>query len=453
MKQMTIVVKFEYASVYSHDKLFMQPLFYIAMNEKHRLLKTHGQTYNEQMLTPDLEIISNNILNLEIAPSSCLNETDFHLNYLMDRYNSDVEIKYKGALFKLTIDKSPGKQHSFKVGCDSHTVTSIYEISYAEKDFALFEDFVKASVFYFKKFVNGEKIDKKRLKMFISSEDGGYFESIGTRPKRSLESVFLPPAKKKEIINIIEKFIEPATVQSYNEYGINHKLTILLEGPPGTGKSSLIAAIASYFNFNIALVSFTPKMTDVGFMRSMRTFNAKIHREASDDNPKDKEERGTILVIDDMECIFKERKAHDEQRNSVTFSGILNALDGITTADNQIVIMSTNHIGHLDPALIRPGRVDHIMHFDYATKEQIKEMFLIYTKGDQNTTEEKRKTTTQTFHVAIQDLNIKISTCLLQQYLLKYANKIDLIMENIDEMKVIYASCNKQNADETKMYT
>ncbi len=169
----------------------------------------------------------------------------------------------------------------------------------------------------------------------------------------------------------------------------------------------------------------------------------------------DEEERDTLLVIEDMDCIFVARKSNDENRNQVTFSGILNALDGVTTGGNQIVIMTTNHIENLDPALIRPGRVDHILRFDYATKEQIKEIFTVYTKNDPVIAGDKcviaQGTSSQEFYEAVKGLNIKITTSLLQQYLLKYANQAASIVENVDELKTMYDACNKQS--EAKLYS
>jgi AAA+ superfamily predicted ATPase len=436
--------------------------FYIAMNMKHQLLKEQGNTYNEKMISEDTVRVHTEgvhtegdkahgtrpVIKLEIAPS-CLSDTDFNLNYIMDRYATDYTFRYKGALFHLKTDKTDVKQFSIKVGHTEYTMASVYEISFDQKDFILFEDFIKTSIKYFKKFSDGDKIDKKKLKMYISSPDGEYFNPIGSRPKRSLESVFLPKEQKKTIVNLITNFLKPETMQQYEDFGINHKLTILLEGVPGTGKSSLIAALASYFNMNIAIISFTPKMTDVGFMRSMRMFERNKH----DNDEEGDKERDTLLVIEDMDCIFVARKSNDEHRNQVTFSGILNALDGVTTGGNQVVIMTTNHIENLDPALIRPGRVDHILRFDYATKEQIKEIFTVYTKNDPAIAQGTgtQGTSSQEFYEAVKALNIKITTSLLQQYLLKYANQAALIIENVDELKEMYDACNKQS--EAKMYS
>jgi AAA+ superfamily predicted ATPase len=461
-----ITVQFEYAKVHDYEKMFFQPLFFLSMNIKQRILKEDAKLYNEKMLYTDLTFANLNNIKLEIAPS-CLNENDFNVNYILNRYETEQQFSYKGANFLINTSKM--NQYSFKNGHEEHTVTSSYEITYEAKDFILFEEFLKKSVVYFKEFSNAHKDDNNKLKMFISSDDGSYFESIGSRQKRNLESVFLPKEAKKNIIKKIEDFLKSETIERYKRFGVNHKLTIMLEGVPGTGKSSIITALASHFNFNIALISFTPKMTDVNFMRAMRTW------ERNNDTHK---ERETLLVIEDIDCIFKERKSNDESRNMVTFSGILNALDGITTCQNQIVIISTNHIENLDPALIRPGRVDHIMHFDYATKEQIKEMFTVYTKeavdvtiintsistSISTITESSISTSTKTvskvtdkadeFYNAVKNLNIKVTTSLLQQYLLKYADQVELILENVDEMKVIYDACNKHKAvDEIKMYS
>jgi chaperone BCS1 len=59
----------------------------------------------------------------------------------------------------------------------------------------------------------------------------------------------------------------------------------------------------------------------------------------------------------------------------VTFSGLLNALDGVASSEGRIIFMTTNHIEALDPALIRPGRVDLREYVGDATPSQIRKMF------------------------------------------------------------------------------
>lgn len=60
----------------------------------------------------------------------------------------------------------------------------------------------------------------------------------------------------------------------------------------------------------------------------------------------------------------------------MTFSGLLNALDGVASSEERIIFMTTNHFSHLDPALIRPGRVDLQEFLDDAAGEQAKRLFV-----------------------------------------------------------------------------
>lgn len=67
----------------------------------------------------------------------------------------------------------------------------------------------------------------------------------------------------------------------------------------------------------------------------------------------------------------------------MTFSGFLNALDGVASGEERIIFMTTNHVEKLDPALIRPGRVDLMEHIDDASPEQARRLFERFF-GDSN---------------------------------------------------------------------
>jgi chaperone BCS1 len=59
----------------------------------------------------------------------------------------------------------------------------------------------------------------------------------------------------------------------------------------------------------------------------------------------------------------------------VTFSGLLNALDGVTSSEGHIVLMTTNHPEKLDPALVRPGRVDVRIHLAKPDADQLRRLY------------------------------------------------------------------------------
>jgi chaperone BCS1 len=86
----------------------------------------------------------------------------------------------------------------------------------------------------------------------------------------------------------------------------------------------------------------------------------------------------SIMLLEDIDAAFAKRKQTDNQgyQSMITFSGLLNALDGVASAEERIVFMTTNHIENLDPALVRPGRIDMKEFLGNATESQIRRMFL-----------------------------------------------------------------------------
>lgn len=127
----------------------------------------------------------------------------------------------------------------------------------------------------------------------------------------------------------------------YVARGIPWRRGYLLYGPPGTGKSSLIRAIVSELGLDLAVVDLTGKsLTDAAL------------RDALSDAPIK-----AALVLEDVDAAFSGRERGDAAEG-LTFSGLLNALDGLAAQEGRIVFMTTNHRERLDPALIRPGRAD-----------------------------------------------------------------------------------------------
>jgi hypothetical protein len=169
---------------------------------------------------------------------------------------------------------------------------SVYEIIYDSQDITIFEQFIKASINYFEKHFHKLDDMKDTINISMTAPDGFYFQSLGRRNKRDIDSIYLPKKQKQDIINDLEKFLKPETKQKYNKLGINYKRIYLLEGIPGTGKTSLITGLASKFNFNIAIVSFIPKMTDVDLIRSLRTL-----RDNDDDDDKNSKKARRIRAL------------------------------------------------------------------------------------------------------------------------------------------------------------
>jgi len=101
---------------------------------------------------------------------------------------------------------------------------------------------------------------------------------------------------------------------------------------------------------------------------------------------------GSIILLEDVDAAFVTREqlmeaddpdskkmalneAAYQGLNRLTFSGLLNAIDGVTSTEGRIVFMTTNYVDRLDPALIRPGRVDLMQFIGHSSESQCIQMF------------------------------------------------------------------------------
>ena len=133
-----------------------------------------------------------------------------------------------------------------------------------------------------------------------------------------------------------------------------------MHGPPGTGKSSFIKALAGALDYNICIISLNESnMTD-----DRLSYLLSVLPERS------------FLLLEDIDALFTEtRQTASTYQSRITFSGLLNALDGVGSSEERLVFMTTNHFAKIDAALMRPGRVDVIHFVGMASQEQIYRMF------------------------------------------------------------------------------
>ena len=183
---------------------------------------------------------------------------------------------------------------------------------------------------------------------------GGVWGHIGYRPRRPLESIILPPGMIECLVDDVRSFYR--TERWYRDRGVPWQRGYLFAGPPGSGKTSAILGIASELDLNIACASLSSSdMTDQALGRMTASLPDR-----------------TLFVIEDVDALFEQRKSSCR----VTFSGLLNALDGLAATEGRVLIMTTNLPDKLDGALVRPGRVDRRIDFDYATADQARRLFL-----------------------------------------------------------------------------
>jgi SpoVK/Ycf46/Vps4 family AAA+-type ATPase len=282
-----------------------------------------------------------------------------------------------------------------------------------ERNKEIAKSFFKKCIEYFSQDVLDKKKESNRTTIYIW--DDGYWETLEKGISRDIKTIYMDGVETK-IKNTIKKFLSKEEEQKYSKFGVPYKLNMLFHGYPGTGKTSLVYSIASELDMGVALLSFTRKMEDSDFMRALRRL------------PDD-----TILVIEDIDTLFESRKKNDENKNNITFSALLNTLDGIAHSHGQIIIMTTNHPLVLDNALKRPGRVDHSYEFGYANKNQIKKMFETFIPNQVDSFPE--------FYKKVK--NLKLTTAILQKFYFGNIN-CENIIEFVPELEKI---CNENNYD------
>lgn len=239
-----------------------------------------------------------------------------------------------------------------------------------------------------------EKNDKLLCRILKQGGGWGLLNRINKRPDKTL----FMDIDLNELFEQIHKFFNEE--DDYIEHGIPFKMNFLFHGIPGTGKTSLIYTIASHFDLDICFLNITRDLDDNAFTKAITNLP---------DN--------SILVLEDIDALFVER----DSKCAVSFSTVLNVLDGMLKKHKLLTFLTTNYKDRLDSALKRSGRIDYELEFTYATKNQTKKMYNHFF--DNNHIEPFMKFVKK----------LKYTTSDLHKFLFKY-RKTDNIMDHIDEL-------------------
>ncbi len=174
---------------------------------------------------------------------------------------------------------------------------------------------------------------------------------IRTQTKRQRDTLALDPFVENELFNDLDRFL--ANRDLYAQRGIPWRRGYLLYGPPGTGKTSLVQAIASHYDRQLVSLTLTD-MDDSALLRAWSEISANC-----------------VIALEDVDSVFEGRKS----LGKLSFSALLNSLDGAGAVEGSIAILTTNHRERLDSALIRPGRCDREFELGYLTSTSCARMF------------------------------------------------------------------------------
>lgn len=197
---------------------------------------------------------------------------------------------------------------------------------------------------------------RKEGKAVVHVNDGwGRWEESGTSEGRPLHSVILREGLLEELVEDAETFL--TSREYYESKGVPYRRVYLLHGPPRTGKSSAITAIAAHFNAPMYILSLSaPRMTDDHLLSMTRNTLP-----------------GAFILLEDVDAAFVKREGADGS-SSVTFSGLLNTIDGVGAQQGRLIFLTTNHRERLERALLERADVDREV--SYCDADQLRRMFL-----------------------------------------------------------------------------
>jgi chaperone BCS1 len=174
---------------------------------------------------------------------------------------------------------------------------------------------------------------------------------------RKLESVVLKAGQKESIVEDLNRFF--ASHDRYEALGIPWRRGYLLYGPPGTGKTSLVTALAAELKLNVCVLSLaSPAVNDEKVANLLSSVPQR-----------------SVILIEDVDAFFRQRDQADAGVK-VSYSGFINALDGVASHEGSVVFLTTNHPELIDEAAIRSGRVDFRMELGLCDAGQLERMFL-----------------------------------------------------------------------------
>ncbi|XVE73662.1 hypothetical protein DITRI_Ditri11bG0136700 [Diplodiscus trichospermus] len=193
-----------------------------------------------------------------------------------------------------------------------------------------------------------DELDEKKrdLKLYMNvvghqDDQRGRWRSVPLTHPSTFETIAMESDLKNKVKSDLDSFLKAK--QYYHKLGRVWKRSYLLYGPSGTGKSSFVAAMANFLRYDVYDIDLFKVSDDSDLKFLLLQSTAK-----------------SVIVIEDLDRYLSEKST------AVTLSGILNFMDGILSSscgEERVMVLTMNGKDHVDPAILRPGRIDVHIHF------------------------------------------------------------------------------------------